>query len=445
MNNIEQPVIDECKNKISDLLNYAKQAGVDEAEVSMSIDLGYSVEARNGQLETCEQQHDKSLSITVYSSGKQGAASTSDCSQDAINLTVDKARSIAAFTQEDPYAGLAERSLMAATIPELDLYHPWAVSRSDIIQLALDCDQKIREVDVKIQNSDGAEIVTSNRVMLYANTHGFIGCYRSSYHQLCCSAVAKQGDEMQSSYEYTAACSPEKLQLFDEVAVLAAQRALNALGSRPIKTQNCPVIFHAPVAKSLLSHCVKAFSGGALYRKSSFLLDQLEQSIFPNDISIYQQPHQLAMLGSAPFDADGVATSDLTYVSDGRLVQYALSSYSARKLGLKTTGNSGGVFNLEITSGEHDLKQLCQLMGRGLLVTELIGSSVNIMTGHYSRGAAGFWVDNGEIQYPVNEVTVAGNLKDMYLSLLQVGNDLDIRGNLRTGSWLLESMTVAGL
>jgi PmbA protein len=380
----------------------------------------------------------------VYFGHKSGSASTSDLRPAALRDTVRAACSIAKYTAEDPCNGLPDRDLLVVEIPDLDLYYPWNPGVDPALELARQCEAAAREQDARISNSEGAALSTHYGLEVYGNTLGFIGAVASSRHTLSCSVIAQDGGGMQRDYWFTTARDYADLQTPVEVGVQAARRSLRRLDARKLSTCQAPVLFEAPVAASLVSHFVSAIRGSSLYRQASFLLDHLGKPVFADHVRIHEQPHLRKGLGSSPFDNEGVATQARDLVKDGILQGYVLDSYSARKLGMLSTGNAGGVHNLTVANGSRDLDGLLKLMDRGLFVTELIGFGVNTVTGDYSRGAVGFWVENGEIQYPVEEITVAGNLKEMYAQLLEVGNDVDTRGNIRTGSILIGTMTVAG-
>jgi PmbA protein len=435
---------DQLKALMSDILHEAASQGASAAEASVGIGSGLSVTVRMGEVETIEHNRDKGLSVTVYFGQRKGSASTSDFSANAIKESVRAASSIARFTAEDDCAGLADAALMAREIPDLDLYYPWNLSAEHAIELARDCERAARDVDVRITNSEGGSVSSHDGLHVYGNSHGFVGSYASSRHSLSCAVIGQDDAGMQRDYWYSTARDKRELETPLSIGQRAAERTLRRLNARQIGTCRAPVIFEAPVATSLLGHLLSAIRGGNLYRKSSFLLDHLGKQIFPASVHIHEQPHLKKALGSAPFDSEGVATRARDLVRDGVLQSYVLDSYSARKLGMPTTGNAGGVHNLFIDPGQHDLAALLKLMGKGLLVTELIGMGVNTVTGDYSRGAAGFWVENGEIQYPVEEITIAGNLREMFMHLLEVGQDIEVRGNIRTGSVLIENMTIAG-
>jgi PmbA protein len=428
----------------ADVLRRAKDAGASAAEAEISLGFGQNVSVRMGETETIEYNRDKGVSVTVYFGQQKGHASTSDLSPQAIQDTVSAACNIAHYTAKDEFCGLADASLMAKEIPDLDLYHPWDLSVDQGIELAKTCEVSARGVDKRINNSEGASVFTYQGMFAYANTHGFNGGYATSRHGLSCSVIAEDGDNMQRDYWYTTARSAKDLESADSVGKLAGERTVRRLGSQRIKTAQVPVLFEAPLASGLISHLVSAISGGSLYRKSSFLLDSLGKQIMSSFITIEEQPHILKGLASSPFDNEGVATQSRTLVKDGMLNGYMLSSYSARKLGMQTTGNAGGNHNLIVSHGDLDLNGLLKTMGTGLLVTELLGHGINMVTGDYSRGAAGFWVENGVVVHPVEEITIAGNLQDMFKQIVAIGNDVLVQGSKQVGSILVENMTVAG-
>ena len=426
------------------LLAEAKVQGASAADADVSIVKGLSVNVRLGEVETVEFNKDRGLGVTVYFGQRKGSASTSDFSDEAIAKTVAAACGIAKYTAADPYNGLADAELMAHGFPDLDLYHPWDMDAERAIELAQICEAAARDLDTRITNSEGASVSTHEGLRLYGNTHGFTGAYFTTRHSVSCSVIAQDGDSMQRDYWYTSARRPNELYEPGSIGRRAAERALRRLGGRRVKTAKVPVLFAADVASGLLSHLLAAIRGESMYRRSSFLLDSLGKTVFPKFIDIVEQPHLKGALGSAPFDAEGVKTRERYLVRDGILESYVLDSYSARKLGMKTTGNAGGVRNLTLSSGDKDLPGLLRSLDRGLFVTELMGQGVNKVTGDYSRGAAGFWVENGEIQYPVEEITIAGNLKEMFRGIREVGNDVEPQRSTRTGSILIEQMTVAG-
>lgn len=427
-----------------DILNEAAQQGATSSEVSVSRGIGFTVSVRMGSVETVEYNRDKGIGVTVYFGKRKGSASSSDTTPESVKAIVRAACNIAKFSSEDPYAGLADAELLAKNYPDLDLYYPWSIDPEQAIQIALDCEQQARALDKRIVNSEGASVGSYQAIGIYGNSNGFIGGYPSSRHNISCTLVAQDSKGMQRDGYYSVARDPLDLESVSAIAKHAAERTVNRLGSRRIKTCTVPVIFQAEIARGLIGNFLSAISGGNLYRKASFLVDHLGKQVFASKISLQERPHIKKGLGSAPFDAEGVATHDRDLVTNGILQGYILGSYSARKLGMKSTGNSGGAHNMLVKTDNLDFPALLKKMGKGFLVTELLGQGVNLVTGDYSRGAAGFWVENGEIQFPVEEVTIAGNLRDMYLNLVAIGNDIERRGTIFTGSILLESMTVAG-
>lgn len=429
---------------ILDILEQAKKLGMDQAEVSASIESGFSVTARMGDVETLEHQQEKNLQITVYKGHRNSSSSSSDFSPDALLSVLQKTCAMTDYTEQDPYSGLADAQSMATHYPDLHLFHPWHLTPTEAIDMAIHCESMARKQDPRIKNSEGASVSTYQSQYIYANTHGFLGDFSTTEHSIDCCVIAEINGEMQRDFEYTIARDANQLQTVAWVAEQVAEKTVRRLGARKISTRQCPVIFHASVARNFLGNFVSAISGYHLYRRTSFLCDHLGKMIFPSLMTIYQEPHLASTIGSSPFDDEGVATQKIVYVENGMLQSYVLDSYSARKLGLPTTGNSGGVFNLLMSQGDKNLAALCKAMGTGLLVTELIGQGVNLMTGDYSRGVFGFWVEKGEIQYPVQEVTIAGNLRDMFQGVQLIGNDVDYRGNIKTGSILLSNMVIAG-
>ena len=427
-----------------DVLKHASNKGATACEVDVSEGFGQSVTVRCDEVETIEFNRDKGIGITVYSGQRKGYASTSDFSAQALRETVEAALNIARFTAEDDCAGLADAALMARDCPDLDLYHPWALSVEESIETARRCEQAAFDASPLVSNSEGASISTQQAHFVSANSLGFMGGYPTSRHYISCSVIAGEQDAMQRDDWYTTHRDATRLDDPQQVGRIAAERAVARLGGRKVKTGEFPIILEAPLAGGLLGSLVHAASGGALYRKSSFLLDQLGKKIMPDFVHIAERPHIQCGLGSASFDSDGVATRDRDVVRDGILQGYFLSAYTARKLGMQTTANAGGSHNLIIEPGQHDLDGLLAQMGRGLLVTELLGHGINYVTGDYSRGAAGFWVENGKIAYPVEEITIAGNLKAMLAGIVAVGNDVQVRGTKQTGSILIDRMTIAG-
>jgi PmbA protein len=436
--------LDDLKGLAVQVLDEARRQGATSAEADVSIDSGLTATARLGDVETLEHHKDQGLAVTVYFDSRKGSSSTSDLRADALKETIRAACRIARYTAEDECAGLADAELMARDYPDLDLDYPWALTAEQAVDIAIACETAARGLDKRITNSEGATVTRLRGTSVYGNSHGFIGGYRATRHSLSCAVIGQQDGHMQRDYWYSVARDSTALDGPQTVGHIAAERTLRRLGARRLSTRQAPVIYEAGVARSLLQHFVSAISGGALYRKASFLLDHIGRPVFPSFVHIHEQPHLKGAIGSAPFDDEGVATRARDLVTEGVLQGYVLSSYSARRLGLKSTGNAGGVHNLIIDPGDQDLSGLMKLMGTGLLVTELIGHGINPVTGDYSRGVAGFWVEGGEIQYPVEEITIAGNLKDMFLRLLAIGNDVDKRGNIRSGSLLIERLMVAG-
>ncbi|MBK9160886.1 MAG: metalloprotease PmbA [Nitrosomonadales bacterium] len=440
---------DELRNIAQDMLAYARQRGASSASAEISEGFGQAVTVRHGEVETIEYNRDKGLGITVYIGRQRGNASTSDLSAKAVRDTVDAALSIARYTAQDECAGLPDADLLAGACPDLDLYHPWLLPVEDAIALAGECEQAALDADRRIGNSEGATVNVHEAQFVQANSLGFVGGYPSSRHSVSCAVIAGKGDAMERDYWYSVARDARDIVEVRQLGRIAAERAVRRLNARQIDTMQVPVLFEAPVAASLLGHFVGAVSGGSLYRKSSFLLDRLDQPVFAPHISIDDIPDIPRGLASSPFDDEGVRVQSRTVVENGVLRGYFLGTYSARKLGLRSTGNAGGNHNLILRSTKGpargtDFGALLKQMGRGLLVTELLGQGVNHVTGDYSRGAAGFWVEHGEIRYPVQEITIAGNLKDMYRNIVAVGNDVLVQGSRQCGSILLDGMTVAG-
>lgn len=426
------------------VLELARSRGATAAEAAVGVMAGLSVQVRKGSVETLEHQRDHSLSLSVYLGQRQGSAGTADFSDRSLAATVDAALAIARHTSEDPACGLADPERQATANPDLDLFHPWNISVDEAMERALACEAAALAVDPRVSNSDGAGLSTHAGVSVYGNTQGFLAGRRSTRHDLSCVVIASDGQGMQRDAWYSLHRNAEALESPDAVGQRAGRQAVQRLGARQIPTCRLPVLFEASVARSLLRHFVAAVSGGSLYRKASFLLDRLGEPVFSNLISLRECPYLPCALGSAAFDQEGVATRERMLVRDGVLEGYVLDSYSARKLGLETTGNAGGVHNLCLPPGSLDLDGLAELMGHGLLVTEMMGQGVNLVTGDYSRGASGFLVEHGRIGRPVEEITVAGNLKDLFAGIQAVGSDVDIRGGIRCGSLLIDGMTIAG-
>ena len=430
-----------------DVLKHAKKSGASDCEVDVSEGFGQSVSVRCGDVETIEYSRDKGIGVTVYLGQQKGYASTSDFSPEALRETVGAALNIARFTAPDPCAGLPEASLLATRkqgFADLDLYHPWLISVDDSIDLARRCEQSAFAVSPQITNSEGATVAIQEGQFISANSLGFMGGYPTSRHYLSCSVIAGKDETMQRDDWYSTARDARNIGAPEAIGDYAARRALSRLGARKIKTGSFPVLFEAPLASSLIGNFVHSASGGSLYRKTSFLVDSLGKRVFSKRFQISERPHLRGGFASGFFDSDGVATQDREVVVDGVLQGYFLNAYTARKLGMQTTGNAGGCHNLIVHPGKHDFRGLIQKMGRGLLVTELLGQGINYVTGDYSRGAAGYWVENGEIVHPVEEVTIAGNLRDMFRNIAAVGNDVLVRGSKQVGSILVEQMKVAG-
>ena len=425
-------------------LEEARVLGASQAEAAVSMDVGLSVSVRLGEVETVEYQRDRGMGVTVYFGTRKGSASTADLSPAMLRETVAKACSIARFTAEDPCAGLADPDTLATEIPDLDLAHPWDVTPERACEIALECEAAAMAVDARITNSEGAGVSTHRGVRAYGNSLGFLAAYPGTVHSLSCAVLGSSGEEMERDYWYSTARDWRALESAVSVGRASGERAVRRLGARQLGTMKVPVLFAPDVARGLVGHFVGAVRGGSQYRRASFLLDAAGQHVFPDWFSISERPHLPRALASAPFDHEGVATRDRELVSAGVLLGYVLGTYSARKLGLRTTGNAGGTHNLLVHGRGRDFAGMLALMDRGLLVTELMGQGVNGVTGDYSRGAAGFWVENGVIVHPVHEVTVAGNLRDVYRQIAEVGSDVDARGGIRTGSILVEQMTVAG-
>ena len=438
--------LDTLRSLAEEVLGYARQAGANDCEVDISEGFGQSVTVRCGEVETIEHNRDKGIGVTVYLGQRKGYASTSDFSSTAVRETVAAALNIARYTAEDACAGLPERELLASReqgAVDLGLYCPWTLSVEAAADLARRCEQAAFAVSPQVSNSEGATVSTQEGQFVAANSLGFIGGYPTSRHYLSCSVIAGSGDGMQRDDWYSTSRDPRGIASPEEIGDYAARRALSRLKPRKIRTCKVPVLFEAPLAASLIASFVHAASGGSLYRKTSFLVDSLGRRIFPESLHIDERPHLAGGLASSMFDNDGVATRDRSVVADGELQGYFLSTYTARKLGMQTTGNSGGCHNLIVRSGSHDFRGLLAKMGRGLLVTELLGHGINYVTGDYSRGAAGYWVEGGEIRHAVEEITIAGNLRDMFLGIVEVGNDVVLRGSRQVGSILVDEMKVA--
>ena len=416
----------------------------DGAEVAVSKTTGISVSTRYGEVENVEFNSDGALGITVYHQNRKGSASSTDLSPQAIARTVQAALDIARYTSPDPYAGVADKELLAFDAPDLDLFHPADVSPDEAIELAARAEQAALQADKRITNTEGGSFNSHYGVKVFGNSHGMLQGYCSTRHSLSSCVIAEENGDMERDYAYTIGRAMSDLQTPEWVGADCARRTLSRLSPRKLSTMKAPVIFANEVATGLFGHLVGAIAGGAVYRKSTFLLDSLGKQILPDWLTIEEHPHLLKGLASTPFDSEGVRTERRDIVKDGILTQWLLTSYSARKLGLKSTGHAGGIHNWRIAGQGLSFEQMLKEMGTGLVVTELMGQGVSAITGDYSRGAAGFWVENGEIQYPVSEITIAGNLKDMWRNIVTVGNDIETRSNIQCGSVLLPEMKIAG-
>ncbi|NQZ88954.1 MAG: metalloprotease PmbA [Colwellia sp.] len=440
--------LSQVEQRVAQVLDLAKSLGADAAEASISRQQGLSVGTRLGEVETVEFTNDGALGITVYQQGRKGSASTADLSEAALKQTVQAAVNIAKYTSVDDCSGLADKNMLEMSPADLDLYHPKVLSTDEAIQLAKECEDSALAYDKRITNSDGASLDSFEGYKVYGNTNGQIVGYPSSRHSLSCVMIASEGDDMQRDYAYTVNRDFDLMDNGITIGIQASKEALSRLNAQKLPTGKVPVMFRADIANSIFGHFIAAISGGNLYRKSSFLMDSIGKQVFPEFLNISERPHILKGLASSTFDSEGVKTVDREIIVDGCLETYLLTSYSARKLGLTTTGHAGGIHNWQINAKGSakggDFDAMLKTLGTGFLVTELMGQGVNILNGDYSRGAAGFWVENGEIAYPVSEVTIAGNLSDIFKGLVAVGSDVDLRGSILTGSLLIEEMQVAG-
>lgn len=434
----------ELEALVQEALHEARRQGVDQAEVAASHDTGLAATARLGDVENLEFTNDRGLGITVYKDRRKGSASTSDISPEAVREAVSKACAFSTYTAKDEYAGLAEAELMCADLRDLDLDHPWPIDSAEAIAMAIECEHIAMKYDSRINNSEGATVSSNRSSRTYGNTHGFVGSYSKTSHSVSCVVLGGTDAEMQRDYYYSTARDCADLESVQVIGEMAAKRTVRRLGARKIKTTRAPVLLIPELARGFIGHAIGAISGGAQYRRASFLLDAAGETIFPNFVSIEERPHLPKAMASAPYDAEGVGTYDRDIIRDGVLQGYVLGSYSARRLGLKTTANAGGAQNLNVPGNVDDLETLIKDMGTGLIVEELIGQGVNAVTGDYSRGVVGQWVENGEIQFPVHEVTIAGNLRDLYGRIAAIGRDQDTRGGIRCGSLLVDEMTIAG-
>lgn len=440
--------LDRLAELAEDVIRRARAAGASQAEVSASVATGLSVNVRLGEVETVERNRDRGFGLTVYFGQRKGSASTADLKPESIDATIEQACAIARHTEPDPCAGLADAELMQTHFPDLDLWHPWDLDVDRAIEIGREVEAAGR-ANPAITNSEGASVQGGSALSVYANSHGFVGRERGTHHSVSCSLIAGKGEAMQRDGWYARVRDPGILPALDVLGRTAAERAAARLGARRLSTRQCPVLFAPEVARSLWGHLLAAASGGSLYRHASFLLDHVGKPVLPAFVDLIEEPLLPGGHASAAFDAEGVATRTAHLVQEGVLQRYVLGSYAARKLGLQTTGNAGGVHNLVVPGAADDgtmpgTDGMRQKLGTGLLVTELIGQGVSIVTGDYSRGAAGFWVENGEIAYPVQEITIAGNLRDMFMDVRAIGADVDPRSSILTGSVLIGKMTVAG-
>ena len=426
------------------VVDEALKQGVDQAEVAASHDYGLSATARLGDVENLEYTNDRSIGVTVYYKSRKGSASTTDFSDAAVRETVAKARAFANYTAADDCAGLADAELMAREIPDLDLSHHWRIDADAAIEKAIVCEDAARNHDKRISNSEGATVATSSGVRAYGNSHGFAGSYAKTSHSISCAVVGESDGEMQRDFYYSVARDAKELEDPAQIGETAARRTIGRLGSRKIKTTRAAVLLSPEIARGFIGHAIGAISGVAQYRRTSFLLGAVGKQVFPEFLRIDERPHIPKAMASVAFDAEGVATADRDLIVDGVLQGYVLGSYSARRLGLKTTANAGGAHNLIVSGNADDMESIIKTMSSGLIVNELIGQGVNPVTGDYSRGAVGYWIEDGEVAYPVHEVTIAGNLADLYQRIIAVGNDQDTRGRIRCGSLLVDEMTIAG-
>jgi len=439
-----EPDLDSLREIVALTIDTARRQGASASEAALSRSAGLDVNVRLGEVETIEHTRDHSLGVTVYFGNSKGSASSTDFTAAAVRETVEAACRIARHTAQDEFAGLADPDRMAIDPPDLDLFRPWNIDADRAISLALETETAAREHDARITNSDGASVSRHDGDFVYGNSHGFLEGYSSSRNGVSCVVIAEDSSGMQRGYWYSTARDPANLEPASQIGLTAARRTIGRLGARKLDTRTAPVLYEADIARGVVGHFVAAVRGANLYRKASFLVDRLGERVMADHLRIHEQPHLRGALGSAAFDGEGVATTPRDLVSDGVLQGYVLDSYSARKLGMSTTGNAGGVHNLTVDAGAKSFEALLAEMDTGLLVTELMGMGTNIVTGDYSRGAAGFWVEGGEIAYPVEEITIAGNLADMFLGIREVGADVDTRGGIRTGSLLIEQMTIAG-
>lgn len=425
-------------------LDLMKRAGITASEVAVALEDGFTIAVRKGNVDTIEYHRDKGVGITVFNGYRFSTVSTSDTSLASIENAISYGVNIVKYIEEDPCVGLAEAHLMATELADLDLYHPWDIPVEHAVLDALACEKRALAFDSRVKASDGVMISTHKSYYVYGNSHGFMGECPSTCHAISCALIAEQDGQMERDYSVSIACAFDQLDTFDAIAKDASVKTVKRLGSRKLESQKAPIIFEAEVARGLLISFIAAIHGGNLYKKSSFLVDHLGKPVFSKKIHIYEDPFIPRSLGSATFDNEGVRTRRQDFVKEGILTNYVLNSFTARKLGLETTGNAGGVHNLFISHDDMDLNALLKKMHKGLFVTELIGNGENLVTGDFSKGAAGFWVEEGKIQFPVSEVTIAGNLRDMFLNIVAVANDINCKSTIKTGSILIDSMMVGG-
>ena len=438
--------IPELQQVVSSALAQARAAGASAADADASLQKGLSVSVRLGEVETIEYHRDRGMAVTVYFGHRKGSASTADLRAEAVSQTVAKACAIARYTADDDCAGLADAEAMATAFPDLDIDHPWALEPERAVELARECEAAGLQLDKRLANSEGAALSTHRGVRVFGNTHGFLAGFPSTSHSLSCALLAQDGADMQRDHWYSVARCADDLLSGPAIGRRAAERALARLGARRLATRRAAVLFAPEMARGFYAHFIGAIRGASQYRRASFLLDAAGESVFPAFLQMQERPHLRRALASSNFDAEGVATRDRELVRDGVLDGYVLGSYSARKLKLPTTGNAGGVHNLLVSApaASHDFAGLLARLGTGLYVTEMMGQGVNGVTGDYSRGASGFWVENGQLTYPVHEITIAGNLRDMYRSIVALGTDVDTQGAIRCGSVIVDGMMIAG-
>ena len=436
--------LDRLATLTEDVLRRCRTRGASEVDVGIGVDVGLEVNVRLGEVESIEHTRDRGLSLTVYFGKRKGSASSADLSPESIEKTIEHACAIARHTEEDPCNGLADADLLAHDFPDLDLWHPWDITTEEATELALRCEAAGRDYDARISNSEGATVQIGSSLAVGATSHGFFSRERDTRHMISAALLAEDASGMQRDYWYESVRSADDFPEVESIGRQAAERTLARLGARKIGTRQCPVLFSPPVARSLIGNYLAAVSGGALYRRASFLVDHVGKPVFPEFVNIVERPHIRRGQASAAYDMEGVATRDSDLVSGGRVARYLLGSYSARKLGLRSTGNAGGVHNVLVSSGEDDFAGMLKRMGSGLVVTELMGQGVSLITGDYSRGASGFWVENGEIVHAVEEITIASNLRQMFANIVAIGNDVDRRSHIMTGSILLDRLTIAG-